>query len=104
MTYVEELRDVISRMYGVEARHVESVPVTEQFQGKTIWNGIVEVFDIRGDSRTSKVYAWSHDTDDPYNPHRHVMVLHIPPVISPVLAVRATILQEHRNLETTEES
>jgi hypothetical protein len=48
MTYVEELRDVIRRLYGVESRHVGSVPVKKTFQGRTIWDGCVEVFELIG--------------------------------------------------------
>jgi hypothetical protein len=44
MTYIEELRDVIRRLHGVESTHVESVPIKETFRGKTVWEGIVEVF------------------------------------------------------------
>ena len=44
MTYLEELRDVIRRLHGADAQHVESVPVKETFQGKTVWEGVVEVF------------------------------------------------------------
>jgi hypothetical protein len=31
----------------------------------TVWEGIVEVFDLLGHATASKVYAWAHDTDDP---------------------------------------
>ena len=104
MTYLEELRDVIRRLYGADAQHAESVLVKEIFQGKTVWEGIVEVFDLHGHSVASRVYAWAHDTDDPRQPRRHVTVLHIHPVTSPILAVRAAIVQEFRNLGTAEES
>ena len=96
MTYIEEVRDVILRAHGVEAKHVESVPVKEMFQGKTVWDGVVEVFDLIGHPKAPKVYAWAHDTDDPKQPRKHVTVLHIPPVVSPILAVRAAIVQEFR--------
>ncbi len=46
MRYIEELKDVIREVHGVEATHRESVPVKEVFQGKTVWEGIVEVFDL----------------------------------------------------------
>jgi len=104
VTYIEELQDVIRRLHGVESRHVESVPVKETFQGKTVWDGIVEVFELRGHPMVSRAYAWVHDTDDPKQLRRHVVVLHLDPVTSPVLAVRAAIVQEFRNLEPTEES
>jgi len=80
------------------------VPVKETFQGKTVWEGIVEVFEIHGDTRTNRIYAWSHDADDPKKPKRHVTVLHIAPVTSAAAAVRAAIVQEFRNLEPTEEN
>ena len=99
MTYLEELRDVIHKLHGVHATHVQSVPVTEKFQGKTVWDGVVEVFDLHGHPQTHRVYAWAHDTDNPERPRRHVTVLHIPPAISPQTAVRAAIVQEYRNAQ-----
>jgi hypothetical protein len=95
--YISELRDAIHRLHGVEAKHVESVPVKEMFQGKTVWDGVVEVFELRGHPKAPKVYAWAHETEDPKEAKRHVTVLHIPPVIPPILAVRAAIIQEFRN-------
>ena len=99
MTYIEELRDVIKRLHGVESRHVKSVHVKEVFQGKTVWDGIVEVFELIGHPAAPKAYAWSHETDDPKKPKRHVTVLHLGPVTSPVLAVQAAIVKEFRSLE-----
>lgn len=102
MTHIDELREVIRRLHGVDSRHIESVPVTETYQGRTVWEGIVEVFELRGHPKAQKVYAWAHDTDNPAKPKRHVTVLHIHPVTSPLLAVRAAIVQEFRNAETAE--
>jgi hypothetical protein len=102
MTYIEELRDVIRRLHGAEATHVESVPVKETYQGKTVWEGIVEVFELHRHPTANKLYAWSHQTEDSEKPRRHVTVLHSHPITSPVLAVRAAIVQEFRNLEPAE--
>src|SRR5579863_2777212 len=100
--YIEELRDVIRRLHGVDATHLESVPVTEKFQGKTVWNGVVEVFDLEGHPTASRVYAWAHDTGDPRNPRRHVTVLHLHPIKTARDAVKAAIVQEFRSLEPAE--
>jgi hypothetical protein len=102
MTYLEELRDVIRRIHGAEAMHVESVPVKETFQGRTVWEGVVEVFELTGHPTAHRVYAWSHDTDDPANPKRHVTVLHLHPIKSAADAVKAAIVQEFRSLEPEE--
>ena len=99
MTPIEELEDVIYKLHGVPATHRQSVPVKEVFNGKTVWDGIVEVFDLRGHPKTNTAYAWSHATDDPTHPKRHITVLHIPPAVSPETAVRAAIVQEFRNLD-----
>ena len=104
MTYLEELRDVIRRLHGADAEHVESVPVKETFQGKIVWEGIVEVFSLAGHATASKVYAWAHETDDPDKPRRHVTVLHAHPIASARDAVRAAIVQEFRTRETAEEA
>jgi hypothetical protein len=96
MSHIDELRDVIRRLHGVESTHVASVPIKETFQGRTVWEGAVEVFDLIGHSSASRLYAWSHATDDPENPQRHVTVLHSHPITSPLLAVRAAIIQEFR--------
>jgi hypothetical protein len=95
-TYIEALRDVIRKLHSAEARHVESVPVIEQHQGQTVWDGVVEVFDLIGHPKTHRIYAWAHETDRPGKP-KHVTVLHIAPVTSPETAVRAVIIQEYRN-------
>lgn len=94
--HISELLDIIRRLHGAEATHLESVPVKETFQGQTVWDGIVEVFNLKGHPLTDRVYAWMHDTGDPAKPKR-VTVLHVNPVLSPVEAVRAFIIQEFRS-------
>lgn len=102
MTYLEELQAVIHRMHGVHSTHVHSVPVKEEFNGKVIWDGIVEVFELHGHPKASHAYAWTHETDDPENPKRSVTVLKIPPAISPETAVRVAIMQELNDAEATQ--
>jgi hypothetical protein len=97
MTHIQELRDTIHHLHGAKASHLESVPITERFQGETVWDGVVEVFLLEGHPKTDKAYAWMHDTDDPAHPKRHVTVLHIPPVVSPRTAVQAAIVQEFKD-------
>jgi len=102
VNYPEELKDVIRKLHGVDATHVKSVPVKETFQGQTVWDGIVEVFELKGHPEARRAYAWTHETDDPKKPRRSVTVLHIAPITSPVLAVRAAIVQELKSLGTEE--
>ena len=103
MTYIEELKDVIHKLHGVESTHMQSVPVKEVFQGKTVWEGIVEVFELHGHPKANTAYAWAHETNDSANPIRHVTVLKIPPAVSPITAVRAAIMQELQELRANAE-
>jgi hypothetical protein len=102
VSYIQELQDAIRRLHGVESEHIESVPVKETFQGRTVWEGIVEVFELKGHATAHRIYAWAHDTDDPQHPRRHVTVLHLHPIKSAQDAVRAAIVQEFKSLEPTE--
>jgi hypothetical protein len=99
MTYIEELRDVIKRLHGVDSSHVESVPIKETHDGKTVWEGVVEVFDLKDHPKAKRLYAWAYDTGNPKKP-KHVTVLHMGPVTSPLLAVRAAIVEEFRNAQS----
>jgi hypothetical protein len=102
MSYIAELQDVIRKLHGVESKYIESVPVKENFQGKTVWEGDVEVFELIGHPKAPRVYAWAHDTDNPKQPRKHVTVLHIAPITSALAAVRAAIVQEFRERESAE--
>ena len=44
----DQLQAAVEGQHGVKARlsHVE--PVTETFQGQTVWDGWVRVFDLEG--------------------------------------------------------
>lgn len=97
-----ELADVIQKLHGAEATHRESVPIKETYNGHAVWEGIVEVFDLHGHDKAEKAYAWAHQTDDPENPVRHVTVLHLGPVTSPLTAVRAFIIQEFKSNASAE--
>lgn len=94
--HIRELRDVIHHLHNAKAKHLGSVPVTESFQGKTVWDGVVEVFRRKGHPKADRVCAWIHQTDDTAHPKRHVTVLHIPPVVSRQTAVQASIVQEFK--------
>ena len=98
MNYIHELRDAIRRVHKVESKHVESVPVTETYEGAIIWDGVVEVFDLIDHTEAPRVYAWSHDLDGSKESRRHVLMLHVAPVTSPEFAVRAAVLRQFKDL------
>ena len=86
--YFEELKKAIRATHGVEAAHVMTVPVKEVFQGKTAWEGAVEVFNVTGHPKAKRCYAWGHRDGKAWE---ITAVLEIPPVVSPQTAVKAAI-------------
>ena len=92
--YIESLRAVIGKVHGCDSKHVESVPVHDVFQGKTAWQGVVEVFDLLGHPKAKRCYAWSHAAGSADRDTRFVAVLELPPIDSPLTAVQAAIVSE----------
>ena len=90
----EALRKAIRDLHGCASVWVEAAPVKETFQGETVWDGIVQVFDLTGHPTATRCYAWSHATTG--KKRRFVAVLHQGPVDSPEKAVRAAIAQQYK--------
>ena len=97
MDYIAELQAAILNLHGCSSTYVETVPVTEIFKGETVWQGEVEVFDIRGHPKAKRAYAWGHVTGEDDQARRYVTVLELPPVDSPESAVKVAIAAEIKN-------
>ena len=89
------LKQAIESQHGGKATFLQSVPVRETHEGATVWEGVVQVFDLTGHPKASRAYAWSSPIEGSTK-RRFFAVLHIPPIDSPVAAVRAAIIAEHR--------
>jgi len=51
-TSIEVLAKTIHDLHGCKASWIKSIPVKETFQGKTVWEGEVQVFDLSDSSST----------------------------------------------------
>lgn len=85
---VQSLQSAIKAMHGCDSQYIESVPVHEVFQGRTAWQGTVEVFNLIDCARAARAYAWQYE-EGPDT--KTVAVLEMPPVDSPQTAVRVAI-------------
>ena len=92
---INELKETVERLHGGTATHAATVRVKEEFKGAVVWDGYVEVFDLAGNPKAKRAYAWMHGLDDS-KAKRHVAVLEVPPVDSPQAAVKAVIAYEYR--------
>ena len=91
---VSELKKAVESQHGGKATFVQSVPVDEKFQGMPVWRGTVHVFELKGNEKAKRAYAWSYELEN--GNRRFFAVLHIPPIKGPADAVRAAIVAEQR--------
>ena len=94
---IPALPDAIRHLHGCEAIHVTTVPLHETHDGKTVWEGDVEVFQLVGHPTAARAYAWSEATTG--TKRRLFAVLHGLLVDSPAKAVQASIFADVDDLE-----
>jgi hypothetical protein len=86
------LRAAVQRLHHCKAAHLKTVFVDERFEGKTVWQGEVEVFELTGHPKSEGCFAWFHyDTANGQQPDSVVALLNRWPVNSPHAAVRFSI-------------
>ncbi len=88
-TAIKALEEVIFDLHGCKAKWVESVPVKEVFEGETLWEYIVHVFQVNH-PETRCCYGWSVELEGS-NQRRCFAVLHQGDINSPQKAVKAAI-------------
>lgn len=84
--YIERLKQVIFHLHKASPTWVESVPVREVFNGKTIWNGDVEVFDLTGHPKAKRCFGWTYG-----EPEQFITILELPPVTDAQSAVKVGV-------------
>jgi len=72
--------------------HRETVAIVETFRGQTVWEGMVEVFDVATPPPTV-AYGWAVESDE--GP-QYVTVRGEPPATSPLAAVRVWLISQAR--------
>src|SRR5271168_3098368 len=92
--YIARVQVTVSQLHNCGAVWRETVPVHETFQGQTVWQGEVEVFDLNGHPKAKRAYGWSHRDGPDDQGERFVTVLELPPVDSPQSAVKVAIVAE----------
>lgn len=90
-----ELAAAIEAQHGAQARFTHSVSVREAFNGATVWEGMVHIFDLEGHPSATRAYAWSSPIAGS-DKRRFYAVLHLGGIRSPLDAVRAAIVAERR--------
>ena len=87
--YIERLEAFIRELHKCNPTHKTTVYVKEEFDGKTLWEGDVEVFSLFGHPKAKFCYGWSYG-----EPEEFICVLELPPVDSPQAAVKAGLARQ----------
>lgn len=90
-----QLTHAVESQHGGRATLAQSVPVHETFDGKTVWEGVVHVFDLTDNPKATRAYAWSSPIEGSTK-RRYFAVLDLGAIKSPHDAVRAAIVAEHK--------
>jgi len=91
----KKLAEAIERTHGGKAVFLESVAVSETFQGLVVWEGFVSVFELSGHPTVKVAYAWSSPIRGSTK-RRYFAVLQGEGIQTPTDAVRAAIVAEHQ--------
>jgi hypothetical protein len=94
--YLAALRAAIAQMHGCSSIYLKTVHVHETFQGKTVWNGDVEVFSLIGNTKALRAYAWARLEGASDETTKFTAVLEIPPVKDAKTAVQAAIMADSK--------
>ena len=81
------------QLHNCGATWIKTVPVTEEFRGKTLWNGDVEVFDLTSHPKAKRCYGWSHG-----EPEEFITILELPPVTDAKSAVKVGVSYQIKKL------
>jgi hypothetical protein len=95
----EHLRRAIESQHGGAATFAQTVPIQEAYEGQPVWEGVVHVFDPEGHPKATRAFAWSSPLEGS-DKRRFFAVLQLGAIRSPLDAVRAAIVSEHRQKET----
>jgi hypothetical protein len=89
----DELKKAVESQHGGIATFAQSVPIKEMHGDQVAWEGTVHVFDLAGNPKATRAYAWSYELDES-GKRRFITVLHALHIKSPRDAVRAAIVAE----------
>ena len=85
----------VEKELGGIARHIDSTPIIEIFEGSLLWEGVVETFEVRCNPAVKRCYSFAYREDDAL---RYVTVAETDEVNSPRLAVKTFIASRTQQL------
>jgi len=91
----ESLRQAVEGLHGCKAAFKEVVHVTEEFEGETIWDGEIYLFNLKDHPSAKICYTWSSPIPNS-DKRRYFAILHAGAVKSASDAVKASIVEDYK--------
>ena len=89
---IDKITRAVERTVNGPVTHRESVPIVETFRGQTVWEGVVEVFDV-ATPPPALAYGWAVEGD---GGPQYIAVKGEPPADSPLAAVRVWLVSQSK--------
>ena len=93
--YIARIQITVSQLHNCGAVWRQSVPVHEVFNGHTLWQGDVEVFELNGHPKAKRAYGWTYG-----DPEQVITILELPPVKDAQSAVKVGIAYQIKQSRT----
>ena len=96
---IDAIKQAVEKTEKCRATHVESVVVRDKYEGETVWEGVVETFQLHEHPRAKRAYAWRRrQGSGEKREDEFTVVIGVPPINSAQDAVRAAIVALYRSL------
>ena len=93
--YYDGLLNAVEGLHECKAMRIDDHSVKEDFDGEVVWEGAVSEFQLTGHPESDTCYAWSSPIDGSEK-RKFYAVLKIPPIGTPLDAVRAAIVSDQK--------
>ncbi|MDB4223819.1 hypothetical protein N9850_08600 [Granulosicoccus sp.] len=88
--YIKQLSKAIEVMHECRCEHFGTEHVQERHKGEIVWEGDVEIFELKDHPDAKIAYGWGWNADT--GKADYIGILNVPPVESAVGAVKAAII------------
>ncbi len=87
--YREALLAAIENRAKCHAVYLQTQPVRLAIDGKVVWNGKVEVYQLKDHPQAKLAFGWGYQNDQ--KKIEYVTVIGVPPLDNPLSAVKAFV-------------
>ena len=87
---IQNLQQKIWESHNCEAIHIQTVSVEETADGKILWTGEVDIFEVKGHPKAKTAYGWEMRGQD--REVEWITILGLTPTIDAHKAVRAYLM------------